>query len=26
VRFVGTTVWAGNVGQAQVVWVDCQGR
>ena len=26
VRFVGATVWAGNVGQAQVVWVDCQGR
>ena len=26
VHFVGETVWAGNVGQAQVVWVDCQGR
>jgi hypothetical protein len=26
VRFVGTTIWAGNVGQTQVIWVDCQGR
>ncbi len=26
VRFVGATVWAGNIGQAQVVWVDCQGQ
>jgi len=26
VRFVGTTIWAGNIGQAQVIWVDCQGR
>ena len=26
VRFVGTMVWADNVGSAQVVWVDCRGR
>jgi hypothetical protein len=24
VRFAGATMWAGNVGSAQVVWVDCQ--
>lgn len=24
VRFAGTTLWAGNVGLASVVWVDCQ--
>ena len=24
VRFAGATLWAGSVGQAQVVWVDCQ--
>ncbi len=24
VRFERTTVWAGNIGFTQVVWVDCQ--
>jgi hypothetical protein len=26
VRFAGTTLWAGEVGSAQVVWVDCQSH
>ncbi|HEY7936332.1 MAG TPA: hypothetical protein VID26_04300 [Candidatus Limnocylindrales bacterium] len=26
VRFTGAVVWAGAVGQATVLWVDCSGR
>jgi hypothetical protein len=24
IRFAGATLWAGNVGSADVIWVDCQ--
>lgn len=26
VRFTGAVVWAGSVGQAEVLWVDCSRR